>query len=197
MLSWRRPGKIAYPDGAAPGTTAGVPHRAPLEWYYRRPPHVFNELLDALRGLLADLRTGPGAHFAAASNQGRPRRLDLPLTIKRPFLSRSAKIIQTSATMTPERLRLTYGEPSVGTEWRYVRVQVPDPLRVTYVADHSYAAGSLMQEKQRPFRDRLFETTTKLIEVEFKRTRIPVAVLGPSRVVNAFVEVMVGKFQAS
>ena len=95
--------------------------------------------------------------------------------------------------MTPERLRLAYGEPAVGTEWRHVRVQVPDPLRVTYVADRSYAAGSLMQEKQRPFRDRLFETAKNLVDVEFQRTGIPVAVLGPSRVVNAFVEGVVGK----
>ena len=178
----------AHPSGVAPGTAAGAPHRAPLEWYKRRPPHVFYELLDALRGLLADYELGRARTSPLQLIKDDRGDWIYRLTIKRPFLSRSAKIIQTSATMTVERLRLTYGQPSVGTEWRYVRVQVPDPLKVTCVADHSYAKGSLMNPKQEPFRLRLFETVKKLIESEYQRTRLPVAVVGPSKVVNAFLE---------
>ena len=95
--------------------------------------------------------------------------------------------------MTLERLRLTYGEPSIRSGWQYLRVQVPDPLEVTYIADHSYAAGSLMSSKQEQFRNRVFETTKALIDQEFKRTGIPVAVLGRARVTNCFLDHLLGK----
>lgn len=184
---------VTYPVDAEPGTVRWVPRRTFLEPYERRPPNVLKELLDALRSLLADFELGRSRTSPLQVIKDDRGDWIFRLTIKRPFLSRSGKIIQTSATMTPERLRLTYGEPLVGGEWRHVRVQVPDPLNITYLADHSYATGSLMQEKQRPFRDRLFETTKKLVDVEFKRTGIPVAVLGPSRVINTFVEGVVDK----
>lgn len=184
---------VVYPADAEPESEDWVPRRPTTEPHERRPPHALKALLDALRELLADYEVNRARTSPLQLIKDKRGDWTYRLTIKKPFLRRSSKIIQTSATMTAERLRLTYGEPTLGTAWRLVRVQVPDPLRVTYVADRSYAAGALLQEKQRPFRERLFETAQQLIEGERKRTGIPVALLGPSRVVNAFVESLLGK----
>jgi hypothetical protein len=166
------------------------PLRMPDHAAERRPKNVLDDLLDALRGL----------YTLWATNTDRPARLQayradrtgswvLRLTTRREFMG-SPKIIHLGATCTPERYRLLYGNPTADRRWIVYRPKLPKNEERIVIADRSY--GTTQIGKDAALRKSLFETVNTLIDRESTRTKLPVAVIGPSAVMNAFLREKLG-----
>ena len=121
----------------------------------------------------------------------------LRLTVRRTFLESSSKVIFLSATTTPERQQLLVGAPSESSRWIVFRPKLKRKDHRVVIADKSYSKTSLLSKEGTALRERLFETTKKLIETERSRTGLPVAILGPSPIMNMFLAEMLGKKEAA
>ena len=117
----------------------------------------------------------------------------LRLTTKKPFLRESEKIIHLSATAVPERLRLMYGTPTKSSTWLVYKATLAKKENRIVVADRSYSRAGIFAGKADDLRRELLETVDKLIETERARTKLPVAVIGASRVMNWYLEHRLGR----
>lgn len=159
----------------------------------RRPMRRLSELLNGLYGLYRMHKSGQSELSSLQALKEMDGTWTLRLAMRRPLPLTASKIIIASASTTYERLRLAIAPPSEKAPWTVYRARPPQNERWTIVADSSYSKTSLLTAKGADEkRARLFETATKLLEVERARTNMPVAVIGPSEVVNAFNESALG-----
>lgn len=160
-----------------------------------RPIDRARELVAGLRQLLFALETRQNCTSSLlAEKADRGRGWVLRLSSLRPLLPGSKKVIHASASVTPERLRLMHVPPTPSARWTIYRPRLPQREHWTLVADRTYGKRALVVGKgAEPLRERLFEVVRKLIDIERSRTHLPVAVIGPSAVVNEFNRSMLGK----
>lgn len=164
----------------------------------RRPKDIIEQLRDALETAYYMEKTGSNRPLALQAF----RPLDagswiLRLTTRRPFLSNSQKIIHLSATAVPERLRLLYGPPKPGQKWIVYIARLARRERRIVIADRSYSASCILQNRNKSFQAGLLETVDKLIESEQSRTKLPVAVIGASKIIEWYLKHRLGKKVAS
>lgn len=164
----------------------------------QRPLDRAKELVDALGALLFAHETRRNVTSALQLlRTARASSWVLRLTTRRPLLQGSKKVIHASASMTAERMQLTHGSPTPDAGWTVYRPTLPQRERWTVVADKTYGKGMLLTRRDAErVRGSLFEVVRKLIEIEGKRTKLPVAVIGLAEVVNAFNKCMLGDIDA-
>lgn len=164
----------------------------------KRPKDIIKALCAALNAAYCAATMGvnqPLALQAFKADEGNS--WVLQLTTRKPFLSRSAKLIVLSATATPERLRLVYGRPTSESTWRVYRPNLVRKERRIVIADKTLSRSALTSAKSAKLVSELFETADALIAREYKRTGLPVAVIGSSLCVNLFMRHRLGATTAN
>lgn len=172
--------------------TAKPPTRAEVE-PYRLPIDVLPGLRDSLAEMLNAHESQYGLTsplFAYRGSTSGP--WTLRLTKARSILKNSKRILVLSATVTPERLRLAVGPASENVRWVIFDPKSTAREERIQIADRLYGKGTLVGETKRKDRERVFETVKQIIADEFERTGLPVAVIGPSEIMNLFVEWRLG-----
>jgi hypothetical protein len=145
------------------------------------PIRVLSELVEALTDVVTGAPTTPVSLVRGKKGWV------LRLTLRRRFAVPNAKIILASASVRPEQVRLMFGDAKVTV----YAPKVKDPKTVTIVADHTYSQRQF--EKSDGPRSRVFETVKAHIASEFRRTGLPVAVIGTGNVMNMFNAFMLGE----
>lgn len=163
-----------------------------------RPVDRASELVEALRQLLYAWETRENCTSALqAVRAERGRGWVLRLSTLRRLLSSSRKVIHASASMTAERVKLMHVPPTPHARWTVYRPRLPQREHWTIVGDGTYGKRALVVGKNADKkRASVFETVRKIIEIENRRTSLPVAVIGPSAVVNAFNTATLGKLSS-
>lgn len=163
-----------------------------------RPVDRATEMVEALRQLLYAWETRQNCTSALqAMRAERGRGWVLRLSTLRRLLPSSKKVIHASASMTAERLKLMHVPPTPHARWSVYRPCLPQREHWTVVGDGTYGKRALVVGKNADKkRTVVFETVRKIIEIENRRTTLPVAVIGPSAVVNAFNVAMLGKLSS-
>jgi len=100
----------------------------------------------------------------------------------------TGQTILLSSTIRPEQVRLAFGDRRVVVYAPTVRQRE----RRIIVADKSYSLTNLLGRSKHEPRTRLFETVKKLVESEYARTGLPVAVIGRSKLINLWNKFMLG-----
>lgn len=200
---WEAPEGLSEEDQIGAWLTWQKSHMAPVEapsrsveWrqLHRRPKAVLKALVDALRGLAGGTA---GVSPLLAYRPPESGAWVLRLTVRRPFLPNSEKVMVLTATTTPERQQLLLGPPEVDRKWVVFRPRLARKDHRTMIADHSYSKSALLPRSGEPLRARLFETVKALIARERSRTGLPVAVLGPAPIMNLFLADVLGKKEAA
>jgi hypothetical protein len=163
---------------------------------YRRPVNVLPTIIDALREVLRAHAMGyPVTSPVALIHEvvGGTPCWYMRVTTRQPILGDSPKRLILSATARAEGLRVALGDPSEGKHWVVFAPVVTKRERRIVIADRLYGKSTLLGDRNRKTREQVFESVREIIRKEFARTGLPVAVIGPSEILNAFVEWMIGR----
>jgi hypothetical protein len=163
----------------------------------RRPKDTLRSVIEALRDLLRCYELGENRTCAMhAYRSAKAGPWVLRLTERRALLKElppNRKLIIASATLTPEEAGLAFSIPTDNTWWVY-RPTLAVPERRTVVADRTYSRHSLLTGKGSDvLRGDTFSLIRDGIITKARRAPgLPVAVLGPSAVMNEFLQFMLG-----
>lgn len=161
---------------------------AGLEGRSRKPPkRILRALCGALQlAWLSHVTDRPRTLPIVIHRQNNSTNWSLRLTRRHPI--EAGQTILLSSTIRPEQVRLASGERRVVVYAPTVRQRE----RRIIVADKSFSLTSLVGKSKHERRTRLFETVKKLVESEYVRTGLPVAVIGRSKLINLWNRFMFG-----